>query len=91
MAGNNNYRKLERSRTNSVIAGVCGGLGEYFGIDPVIFRIIFAVVFFGYGTGLGIYIVLYFLMPLAPKSTPHFEEAPHDEDDHHDDDEWSDF
>jgi phage shock protein C len=91
MAGNNNYRKLERSRTNSVIAGVCGGLGEYFGIDPVIFRIIFAVVFFGYGTGLGIYIVLYFLMPLAPKSTPHFEEEPHDTNDHHDDDEWSDF
>jgi phage shock protein C len=92
MAGNNDqYRKLERSRTNSVLAGVCGGLGEYFGIDPVIFRIIFAVVFFGYGTGLGIYIILYFVMPLAPKATPHFEAETQDEDDHHDDDEWSDF
>lgn len=87
----NDYRKLRRSRTNSVIGGVCGGLGEFFGIDPVIFRIIFAVAFFVYGTGFGLYVILWLLIPEAPKFEPHFEEAPHDEAEHHDDDEWSDF
>ncbi|WP_125709570.1 PspC domain-containing protein [Lacticaseibacillus porcinae] len=92
MAGNQ-YRKLRRSRTNSVMGGVCGGLGEFFGIDPVIFRIIFAVAFFVYGTGFGLYLILWLVIPQATRSEPHFEEeeAPHDEDDHHDDDEWSDF
>lgn len=89
MAGNNNYRRLQRSRTNSVIAGVCGGLGEYFGIDPVIFRIIFAVAFLVYGTGIGIYIILYFVMPKAPKPTPYHDEP--DDSATKDDDEWSDF
>ena len=37
-------KKLERSRESSVIGGVCGGLGDYFDIDPVIFRIAFIAV-----------------------------------------------
>ena len=41
------YKKLYRSKTNRMLAGVCGGLGEYFNIDPVIFRI--AVVLTGVG------------------------------------------
>ncbi|NLJ99045.1 MAG: PspC domain-containing protein [Tissierellia bacterium] len=38
--------KLKRSRTNRMIAGVCGGVGEYFNIDPVIVRIVWAMLFF---------------------------------------------
>lgn len=38
-------KRLYRSKTNRVIAGVCGGLGEYFGIDPIIFRILFLFIF----------------------------------------------
>ena len=38
-------KKLYRSEKNKVIAGVCGGLGEYAGIDPVIFRLILILVF----------------------------------------------
>ncbi len=34
-------KRLYRSKTNRVIGGVCGGLGEYFGIDPIIFRVLF--------------------------------------------------
>ena len=41
-------RHLYRSRSNRVIAGVCGGLGEYFNIDPVIIRIL-AIVIPGFG------------------------------------------
>jgi phage shock protein C len=37
------YRKLYRSRQERMIAGVCGGLGEYFGIDPTLMRLIFVV------------------------------------------------
>ncbi|MDR0219847.1 MAG: PspC domain-containing protein [Lachnospiraceae bacterium] len=35
----NNYRRIYRSRTNRTILGVCGGLAEYFGFDPILVRI----------------------------------------------------
>jgi phage shock protein C len=54
---------LHRSETNKVIAGVAGGLGEYFAIDPTIVRILFVLLFFFSGTGLLIYIVLWIVMP----------------------------
>ncbi|MCK9302242.1 MAG: PspC domain-containing protein [Bacteroidales bacterium] len=57
------YKKLQRSRNNRVIAGVCGGLGEYFDIDPVIFRLIFAILFFAAGGGLLVYIILWIILP----------------------------
>ena len=41
-------RRLYRSRTNRWIAGVCGGFGEYFNIDPLVIRIL-AVVIPGFG------------------------------------------
>ncbi|MCL2402287.1 MAG: PspC domain-containing protein [Oscillospiraceae bacterium] len=41
-------KRLYRSRTNRIIAGVCGGFGEYFNIDPVIIRIL-AIVIPGFG------------------------------------------
>lgn len=58
-------RKLYRSRTNKVIAGVCGGLGEYFEIDPVFVRILLVLLVLvpGHGVGLLAYIVAWILMP----------------------------
>ena len=41
-------KRLYRSRSNRILAGVCGGLGEYLNIDPVIIRIL-AVVIPGFG------------------------------------------
>src|SRR3954447_27056206 len=56
-------RRLTRSRDDRVIAGVAGGLGRYFDVDPVIFRIGFAVsVFFG-GIGLLAYVALALFVP----------------------------
>lgn len=56
-------RRLLRSRQDRVIAGVAGGLGRYFSVDPVIFRIGFAVsVFFG-GLGALAYIALALFVP----------------------------
>ena len=57
------HKKLFRSRDNKVIGGVCGGLGEYFGIDPVILRIIFVVMIFVHGAGLLAYLIAWLCMP----------------------------
>lgn len=60
-------KKLYRSNTDKMIAGVCGGLGHYFGIDPTLVRLIFALlVFFGVGSGVVLYIILAIVMPLEP-------------------------
>lgn len=56
-------RKLYRSRTNRQIAGVAGGLGEYFGIDPTLVRIIFVIMALAGGPGLLLYIILWLVMP----------------------------
>lgn len=60
------YKKLYRSRRNYMIAGVCGGLGEYFNIDPVIMRLIVAATFLLGGSGLIIYLIAWFIIPLNP-------------------------
>jgi phage shock protein C len=55
---------LRRSRSNRMLAGVCGGLGRYLGIDPVIVRIALAVsVVAGFGTGLLLYLLGWILVP----------------------------
>jgi len=55
--------RLTRSPTESMIAGVCGGLAEYFNIDPVIVRLIFVLVTLTSGLGLPVYVVLWIVMP----------------------------
>ncbi len=59
-------KKLYRSDTDSVIFGVCGGLGRYFDIDPVIFRILFVALALGGGLGVFVYIVLAIVLPKRP-------------------------
>jgi len=59
-------KRLYRSLHNSTIGGVCGGLGEYFNTDPVIFRVIFAVAFFAGGSGLLAYLVFWIITPVQP-------------------------
>lgn len=61
-----NYRKLWRSRCNRKIAGICGGLGNYFNIDPFWIRLIFVLIFFLGGSALLIYIIMWLLIPLEP-------------------------
>jgi phage shock protein PspC (stress-responsive transcriptional regulator) len=55
-------KKLQRS-LDSKIFGVCGGLGEYFDIDPTIIRIIFLVALVTFGSGLLLYLILALVMP----------------------------
>ncbi len=56
-------KTLHRSSKNTVIAGVCGGLGEYFDIDPVLFRLLFVAVTLLGGSGVLIYIILWLVIP----------------------------
>lgn len=58
-------KKLYRSNTNKVFAGICGGLGEYFGIDPVPLRLVWllVVIFSGVVPGLIAYILAIFIIP----------------------------
>ena len=57
-------RKLYRSRNNRMIVGVCTGLANFFGIDPTVVRLLFAVgTLFGFGSFILIYIVLFIVVP----------------------------
>jgi phage shock protein C len=62
------YRKLYRSRNERMIAGVCGGLGEYFNIDPTLIRLLFVFLALAGGPGLVAYIVLLIVVPEEPLS-----------------------
>lgn len=57
-------KQLARSN-NKVIGGVCAGLANYFGMDPVVMRIIFLIALLGFGVGPVIYIILWIVMPAA--------------------------
>ncbi len=68
-------RVLRRSRTDRGVGGVCGGLGVYFGLDPIVFRIAFVILALaGGGAGVPIYLVAWILMPEG-QSTPPSPEA----------------
>lgn len=56
-------KKLYRSKSDRYIAGVCGGLAEYFEIDSLIIRIIFVLLTVSGGSGLVIYIIMWILVP----------------------------
>ncbi len=59
-----NTRALRRSRRNRFIAGVCGGLGEFFGIAPIWFRIAFLISLLPGGVpGLLLYLLLVIIIP----------------------------
>ena len=59
-------KKLYRSRQEHMLAGICGGLANHFGIDPTWVRLIFILFFFAGGSALLVYIILWFIVPLEP-------------------------
>lgn len=61
--GTTTHKRLYRDENNKVLGGVCGGLANYFGTDPVIIRVIFAVVALAFGTGLLAYVILWIAVP----------------------------
>ena len=66
-------KKLKRDPHNKVISGVCGGLGNFLNIDPIIARAGFLISFFVFGSGLLLYLILWIIMPEAtPNELPQF-------------------
>lgn len=59
----NNTKKLERSRKNRVIAGVCAGLADYFNIDVALVRVLFVVATICGGCGFWLYVILWIVVP----------------------------
>ena len=56
-------KKLVRSRTDTMLGGVCGGLGEYFNVDPVLVRLLFVLFAAFGGAGIPVYIALWLVVP----------------------------
>ncbi len=63
-------KKLTRSRTSRVIGGVCGGIAEYFEVDPVLIRLLFVAAIFMSGFGVIAYIICLIVIPEAPFIAP---------------------
>jgi phage shock protein PspC (stress-responsive transcriptional regulator) len=60
-------KKLHRSKKNRKIAGVCGGIAEYFDIDPIIVRLITLILVLSAGGGLIAYIIAWIVIPEEPE------------------------
>jgi phage shock protein C len=56
-------KKLTRSTTDKMLFGVCGGIAKYFGLDPVLIRLFFVLLFIFAGGGLIAYVILWIIMP----------------------------
>lgn len=61
----NTTKKLYRSADNKMIEGVCGGIAEYFNIDPTLVRLAFVLLALAGGPGVILYIILWIIMPKA--------------------------
>ena len=59
--------RLYRTADDKMIAGICSGMGYYFNIDPLIFRIMFVLMTIMGTVGFWLYIVLWFIIPRSPK------------------------
>jgi len=59
--------KLYRSKKNRIIAGVCGGIGEYFKVDPTLIRLLWLLIsIVGSGSGIIAYIIAWIIIPEEP-------------------------
>ena len=60
-------RRLYRSRTDRILGGVCGGLGEYLGVDSNLIRIVWVLLSFVYGAAILVYLIAWILLPEKPE------------------------
>jgi phage shock protein C len=67
-AGMAQTRKLYRSRTDRKLAGVCGGLAQYFNLDATLIRVLFLVLAVLGGSGLVLYLAMWIIVPNEPQT-----------------------
>jgi len=72
-SGYKGQRRLYRDPANAYLGGVSGGLGAYFDVDPLVFRILFVVLFFAWGASAFVYILLWIIVPKAVTATQRLE------------------
>ena len=60
-------KRLYRSGRDKILGGVCGGIAEYFNVDPVIIRLLWVILSLMYGVGIVAYLVAWFIVPRNPK------------------------
>ena len=58
-----NKKRLYKSSRNKKICGVCGGIAEYLNMDPTVIRLITAIIALAWGSGIILYIIMFFVMP----------------------------
>lgn len=61
-------KRLYRSREERMLAGICGGLGNYFAVDPTLIRVLFVLLSLVVGGGILTYLILWILIPLEPEA-----------------------
>lgn len=66
MTANTNIRRIYRSEEDRIFAGVCGGFGDYFNIDPVIIRLVWILFVMVGGSGIILYIIAWLIIPKQP-------------------------
>ncbi len=71
--GKKRNRRVFRDPDNSTIGGVCGGIGAYLNVDPLWLRLLFLLLFFGFGTGVLLYIILWIVLPEAKTTAEKLE------------------
>lgn len=62
--------RLSRNPQNAILGGVCSGLGDYLGIDPVIVRIFFIIFALASGVGVLVYVLLWIILPRTDEVNP---------------------
>ena len=62
---NDQPRRLERDPDNKIIAGVASGVANYFGLDPTVVRVIWALTLLLGGLGVIVYLILWIVMPVG--------------------------
>lgn len=66
-------KRIYRNPDNRLLGGVCSGIGAYFGVDPVWIRIAFVIMFFAFGTGPFLYLILWIIIPKAKTTAEKLE------------------
>jgi phage shock protein C len=73
-------KRLFRSRTDRWLAGICGGLGKYFNVDPTLIRVLFVLFALAVGGGILAYLILWIIIPLEPDTVTESAGAPPEEE-----------
>lgn len=60
-------KRLYRSGKEKILGGVCGGIGEYVGVDPTLIRLLWVLFSLAYGMGILLYIIMWVIVPRNPR------------------------